>query len=82
MYTIVASPAFTRDYRKLPDEVRRQVDRQILRLRDDPHHPSLRTHKHRGEGDLWQARITKNFRLYFSMAGDVLLLEGVGPHDK
>lgn len=82
MHTILASPQFMRSYRQLSPTLQLQVDKQIRLLRQNPHHPSLRTHKRRGEGDVWQARITGNYRLFFTMEGDTISLLTVGPHEK
>lgn len=73
---------FLRCYEKLTLDIRNQIDKQLALLASDPHHPSLRTHKRRGEDDVWQARITRSYRLYFKMEGDIITLVSVGPHDK
>lgn len=79
---LIYSPTFLKAYTKLPAQIRGHVDKQIAILAANPHHPSLRTHKRRGEDDLWQARITRNYRLYFRLDASVITLIWVGPHDK
>ena len=37
----------------------------------DLHHPSLRAKKYDEARDLWQARVTKGWRFYFKIVGDV-----------
>jgi len=61
---LIYSPAFLEAYGKLATELREQVDKQPALLAGNPHHPSLRTHKRRGEGNVWQARITQKYRLF------------------
>ena len=79
---LIYSPGYLRAYRKLTPEIRELVDKQCAILAIDPHYPSLRTHKRRGEGEVWQARITGNYRLFFTMEGDTITLLTVGPHEK
>ena len=79
---LIYSPAFLKAYAKLSAELREQVDKQLVLLADNPHHPSLRTHKRRGEGDVWQARITQKYRLFFRMDGSTINLVTLGPHEK
>jgi len=75
-------PNFKRDYRKLPAAIRDRVDKTLRLLGVNPRHPSLRAHKREGEDDIWQARVTQNYRLYFQMEGDTITLLAVGPHEK
>lgn len=82
MYTIVPSPQFEKEYGKLELQVQRQIDKSLGLLRENPHHPSLRTHKRRGEGNIWQARVTRDYRLYFEMEGEVIRLLSVTSHEK
>ncbi len=79
---LIYSPAFLKAYEKLSAELRDQVDKQLTLLADNPHHPSLRTHKRRGEEYLWQARITRNYRLFFRIEGSIIALVSLGPHEK
>jgi mRNA-degrading endonuclease RelE of RelBE toxin-antitoxin system len=79
---LVYSPAFLKAYAKLSAELREHVDKQLHLLADNPHHPSLRTHKRRGEGEVWQARTTRNYRLFFEMDGGAIHLLTLGPHEK
>ena len=76
------SPAFLKAYENLSGELREQVDKQIAILAANPHHPSLRTHKRRGEKDVWQARITRSYRLFFHMEANTITLLTIGPHEK
>jgi mRNA interferase RelE/StbE len=47
---------------------------------DNPKHPSLRIKKMEGHPSVWEARITKVYRMTFQIDGDVFLLRRVGPH--
>jgi mRNA interferase RelE/StbE len=79
---VVYSPTFLKAYQGLSRDLRDQVDKQLALLISNPHHPSLRTHKRRGEKDVWQARVTRSYRLFFSLEADTIVLLTVGPHEK
>lgn len=79
---VIRTKRFDQSYAQLPAEIQRQAIEQLLRLEADPHHPSLRTHKRRREVDVWQARVTRNYRIFFLMEGDTITLIDIGPHEK
>ena len=72
--------SFVKDYRRLPAEIRGQVDKQLEYLIRDHRYPSLRVKKLRGT-DKFEIRISKGYRLTFRYADDVLELRRVGSHD-
>lgn len=72
---------FKKDYQGLSGNIRQNVDEQIIRLLDNPKHPSLRTKKMEGHQTIWEARITGGYRMTFQIDGDTYLLRRVGTHD-
>lgn len=82
MYTLVFTASYDRAYEKLPPQIQKKADQQIQRLRHNPYHPSLRTHKRRGEARVWQARITRDYWLYLQMEGNIITLTAVGLHEE
>ncbi len=72
---------FDRDYAGLPETVKARVDKQLALLLADPRHPSLRLTKIRGAEDIWEARITRGYRMTLNIAGDTIILRRVGTHD-
>lgn len=78
---LIYSPAFLKDYARLAPKLRDQVDKQLTLLAENPRHPSLRVDKRRGEGDTWQARITRSQRLFFRMDGSTITLVALAPHE-
>ena len=73
---------FKRSYKKLPEDVQRKTDQMLALLDENPHHPSLRTHKRKGEEGVWQARLTRDYRIFFLMDGETLTLLDVVAHPK
>jgi plasmid maintenance system killer protein len=45
-------------------------------------HPSLRARKYDNAADIWQARVNKGWRFYFTITGDTYRVEDVIPHPK
>ncbi len=81
---LVFTKPFVRDYQRLAKNLQRHTDKQLGRLIEDPHHPSLRTNKMEGkwgERGVFEARVTKDFRFTFQIEGDQYLLRRIGPHD-
>ena len=69
-------------YSKAPPEVQRAFDKQVNLLLADPHHPSLRTKKFEEATGLWQARINRDWRFYFTIAGDTYTIVEMTSHPK
>jgi mRNA-degrading endonuclease RelE of RelBE toxin-antitoxin system len=76
------TPHFLRGYGKAPDAIRRTFDKQASFLRENLNHPSLRAKKYDESRDLWQARVTKDWRFYFKIVGDTYRIEEIRRHPK
>ena len=71
-----------RDYRAAPSAVQDAFDKQMRLLVADAHHPSLRVKKYHGAADLWQARVSRDWRFYFTIEGDLYTIVVIIPHPK
>ena len=71
-----------RDYRAAPAAIQDAFDKQARLLLADPHHPSLRVKKYKGSGDLWQARVNRDWRFYFTICEDLYTIVAIIPHPK
>lgn len=68
---ILYSPHFERDYKKLPDLVKRKAERKETIFRADPFDKRLRTHKLRGAlQDCWAFSIDRKYRIIFQFSND------------
>lgn len=65
-----------------PVAVRKAFFKQVKLLQQDLRHPSLHAKKYDESRDLWQARVTKDWRFYFTIAGDTYYLVRLRPHPK
>lgn len=73
--------SFEADYRKLPHKIQGWLDKQLLRLLENPRHPSLRTKKMEGYPGMWEGHITKQWRFTFTIYEDAYFMRRVGTHD-
>lgn len=65
-----------------PLNIQRAFEKQARLLLEDLRHPSLRAKKYDEANDIWQARITKDWRFYFQIEGDTYLILSIIPHPK
>lgn len=78
---IERTEAFKRDFQKLPNEIKRRVEKALRLLASNPHHPSLHAKIIDPRVRMWQARATRGHRLYFTMEKGVITLHRVKAHD-
>ena len=71
-----------RDYELLSRDLQARVDIQFSFLLDDLHHPSLRAHKRRGSRDVWQGRVTDDYRFLFKTEDDTYTILTIIKHPK
>ena len=62
--------------------IQKTFDKQILFLMANLQHPSLHAKKYDEARNLWQARINKDWRFYFTIEGDVYSIVEMKPHPK
>lgn len=79
----LATEPYLKAYRKLPQHIQRQVDKQLGLLLENPRHPSLQVKKmkrvHRPP--IFELRVTRGYRLTFQVEADYYILRKVGTHD-
>ena len=71
---------FKQDYKKLSGNIQELIDKQIAHLLENPKLPSLQIKKMEGRQSIWEARITKGYRMTFQIVGDTYLLRRAGTH--
>lgn len=76
------SKRFLGQYAAAPAEVRKAFDKQSRLLLENLNHPSLRAKKYGEALDLWQARVKRNWRFYFTIEGEEYRLHDIKPHPK
>jgi len=68
--------------RQAPPVVRRAFFKPVLLLAENLRHPSLCAKKYDQSQDLWQARVSRDWRFYFNIRGDTYLIRDILPHPK
>ena len=68
--------------RDLPAPVRKALFKQLKFLEQNLHHPSLRAKKYDESQDLWQARVSRDWRFYFHIQNDVYYIVDIIRHPK
>lgn len=78
---IIWTPPFERAFQNLPQEIQAQAEKALALLFENPRHPSLRVKKMHGVKDLWEARVSRSYRITYRIEGDRLILRQIGTHD-
>ena len=78
---------FQRDYEKLPKLIQNQLDRNLEFHLKNPKHPSLGVKKTKGGvlksyTNVFEGRITKNYRFLFLIETNYYILLRCGKHDE
>ena len=76
------SKHFLKQYAEAPGTVRRAFDKQSGFLTQNLQHSSLHAKKYDEGRDVWQARVNRGWRFYFSIEDDQYLLHEIKPHPK
>ncbi len=74
---LVLTPEFKESYQKLPEGIRKKVDKQLKFLVANPKHPSLKIHKLNGD---WEFYVDIHYRCFFERESNKFILHAVGTH--
>lgn len=72
--------AFEKDYKKLPLAIQKRLDIQLIAFLQNNRHPSLRIKKMQGHTDIWEGRITRQYRFTFQIHSDRYIIRRAGVH--
>ena len=79
---IVFSERFLDALEYAPPVVRNALYKQLVLLKRNLRHPSLRARKYDEAHGLWQARVNRAWCFYFTIEGDEYRLQAITPHPK
>jgi len=65
-----------------PSQVQKAFFKQVKFLENNLLHPSLHAKKYDESMDIWQARINKDWRFYFTITDDTYTIIRIIPHSK
>ena len=78
---IQSTRSFRRDYGRLSANIKTSVNKQLALLQNNPRHPSIQLKRMHGTSGIWEAWITRSYRLTLAIVGDIMILRRIGPHD-
>jgi len=70
------------DYASAPAKIQRAFDKQVRPLAANLLYPSLRAKKYDESLNLWQARVNRDWRFYFTIRRDTYQIVRIVPHPK
>jgi mRNA interferase RelE/StbE len=73
---------FQKSFRGAPEVVQKAFAKQARFLTVNLHHPSLRAKKYDEARGIWQARVNRDWRIYFLIEGDTYYLLDIMAHPK
>jgi mRNA-degrading endonuclease RelE of RelBE toxin-antitoxin system len=71
-----------KEYARLPLLVRKAFEKQLTFLLANRAHPSLHAKKYSEALDVWQGRVTRDWRFYFKIEDDEYVIISIVPHPK
>ena len=78
---IEATQTFLKLYKKLPNDIKERTKKALELLQSNPKHPSLGHKKMAGQIDIYELRVSKNYRITYQKIENIAYLRKVGTHD-
>jgi len=72
---------FKKQYKKLPQPMKKTVKKQLGLLLADSDQPSLNIKKMQDPREIWEGRISRSYRFTFQKTEDTYVLRAIGTHD-
>jgi len=78
---LIRTSRFKKDYKKLTPLLQKRTKEKLKLFANNPGHPSLNVKKVKKLGNMFEARINKNYRFFFFIQENAYYLVRIGPHD-
>ena len=78
---LIATKGFAYLYQKLPADIQDRADKVLHLLESHPFYPSLGHKKMAGHENIYEIRVSKNYRITYQKIDDVAYLRKIGTHD-
>jgi len=78
---IEAAQSFIKLYKKLPEELKDRAKKALELFQENPSHPSLGHKKMAGQENIFEIRVSNNYRITYQKINDTAYLRKVGTHD-
>jgi hypothetical protein len=76
------TPTAVKSYMAASAAVQKAFDKQTGFLVDNLNHPSLHAKKYDEATDMWQARVNRDWRFYFTIEKDTYVIHKIISHPK
>lgn len=73
---------FVRQYARLPQTIRRKVDKALVLLDTDFRHPGLHSHPVERVSHIFEAYVDRKYRMTFERRSDTFVMRNVDNHDE
>lgn len=78
---LLRTERFKKDFQHLPVEIQERTTKALERFVANPRHPSLQVKKMEGTPDIWELRVSDNYRVTFQRFPGGVLLRRIGTHN-
>ena len=72
---------FTKDFQHLPVDIQTRTAKVLELFLAHRRHSSLHVKKMEGAPDIWELRVSDNYRITFQLIREGVLLRRIGTHD-
>lgn len=72
---------FQKLYKKLPADIKDKTKKALELFQSNPSHPSLGHKKMAGKENIYEMRVTKNYRITYQKKANLAILRKIGTHD-
>ena len=77
---LLRTERFKKDFKRLPTEIQERTGKALELFVSNSRHPSLHVKKMEGAPDIWELRVSDNYRITFQFVQEGVLLRRVGTH--
>ncbi len=77
---LLRTERFKKDFKRLPRDIQERTGKALELFVANPRHPSLHVKKMEGAPNIWELRVSDNYRMTFQFVQEGVLLRRVGTH--
>ena len=81
MIALLRTERFKKDFKRLPREIQTRTAKALALVLSNPKHPSLHVKRMEGAPNIWELRVSRDYRVTFQFEPEGVLLRRIGTHD-
>ncbi len=78
---LLRTERFKKDFQRLPHDVQKRTGKALELFVANRRHPSLHVKTMEGAPDIWELRVSDNYRITFQVIHEGVLLRRIGTHN-